>query len=231
MDCSCEQFMPVEQNWIGILVLSWWQRQQVMGQERSWSNRLCFDEVEKNDELWVTKFLAHLHLQEPDEGEEGAEGDAERDEEAEGRRSRFYETIMLVRGNLWSVCTQSLHPFKRMLMGASQCILFVQWLHKFQYYYYIIPIFQPVLIVATRRPFEALTEVNPFGSREMCTRLQWICTVKLSASVLDDLSRCCSRRYSAKNAERRGGRGPNGGTHAHTPDFHPGGRSSRLAWT
>lgn len=48
-------------------------------------NHLCLDGDEKNFEMWVTKFIAHPHLlglnstvlQEPDEGEEGAEGNEE----------------------------------------------------------------------------------------------------------------------------------------------------------
>ncbi|TWW53759.1 hypothetical protein D4764_0190480 [Takifugu flavidus] len=53
-------------------------------------NRLCFNGDEKNYELWETKFLGQLRLlglkktilHEPDEGEDGAEEDAEKNEEA-----------------------------------------------------------------------------------------------------------------------------------------------------
>ncbi|XP_028310197.1 uncharacterized protein LOC114467885 [Gouania willdenowi] len=55
-----------------------------------WS-RLCFDGDEKNYELWETKFLAHLRLlslkstiinEAPSDDEEGAEADAEKNEDA-----------------------------------------------------------------------------------------------------------------------------------------------------
>lgn len=121
-------------------------------------NRLCFDGDEKNYELWETKFLGQLCLlglkktilHEPNEGEDGAEGDAEKNEKA------YAELIQLLDDKSLSLvmrdaadngrralqilrdhyagkgkprvinCILNLHPSKRLSMRALQIISYGQ---------------------------------------------------------------------------------------------------------
>lgn len=97
---------------------------------------------------------------------------------------------------------------------------------------------QPVLTPSLCRNWQLVTALcryilMPLGSLghwETCTQYWWTCTVKLLASVLEDLNRWRHRTYCTKreNAEGGGGWGLSGGANAQ--DFHPGDLHSCPPW-